>query len=110
MKTCPDCGFHQPDAAFYRDKSRRDGLSGTCKSCKTQRSKLVHKVGTCKKFRPKEPELKSAKVAIGPEPFIYGTLVKQPKWQMDEPVTWVKLEKTGVIMEFPSHLVQGVRG
>lgn len=33
MKTCYKCKVGKPDSEFYRDKTKKDGLSTKCKSC-----------------------------------------------------------------------------
>jgi len=38
-KTCSACGEHKPPDAFYKDRSRRDGLSYICKECAISRGK-----------------------------------------------------------------------
>ena len=39
MKTCSLCGLAKPIAGFYRDRTCRDGRSGSCKDCVRLRAK-----------------------------------------------------------------------
>lgn len=39
MKLCSKCKIEKPKSEFYRDKSSKDGLSYTCKSCVSERGK-----------------------------------------------------------------------
>lgn len=38
MKMCGKCKQSQPPSEFHKDPSRRDGLRGTCKGCRTSRA------------------------------------------------------------------------
>ena len=47
-KRCPDCGETKPRSAYYKEKARRDGLQGYCKSCRDvqiRRNDLRRKYG-----------------------------------------------------------------
>ncbi len=47
-KRCPDCGETKPRSAYYKEKARRDGLQGYCKSCRDvqiRRNNLRRKYG-----------------------------------------------------------------
>lgn len=37
-KRCSHCGQAKPRSAFSRDRQKRDGLSGWCKSCRNENS------------------------------------------------------------------------
>lgn len=43
MKTCSRCHVAQPRANFFSDKSRKDGLSYQCKTCKTETNLATRK-------------------------------------------------------------------
>ena len=39
MKCCNKCKVEKPLTEYHRDKTRKDGLSGVCKSCKKKQDK-----------------------------------------------------------------------
>jgi hypothetical protein len=41
-KVCNVCGDMLPVDAFYRDRSKRDGLMGRCKACDHARDRRAH--------------------------------------------------------------------
>ena len=42
MKTCSKCKIEKPETEYNKDKSRKDGLSPWCKSCKSEKGKKRH--------------------------------------------------------------------
>lgn len=42
-KVCPRCGANKPHAAFWRDRSRSDGLQSYCKPCLREANESARK-------------------------------------------------------------------
>lgn len=40
MKLCPSCNTELQDSSFYKDKSKKDGLSTYCKPCRREKTRL----------------------------------------------------------------------
>lgn len=43
MKICTKCNVEKELSEFYKDKSKKDGLSSSCKECKTAQNKAYMK-------------------------------------------------------------------
>ena len=43
MKKCPKCKEEKPLSLFYKNKSRKDGLSRVCKKCKSEHEQKLLK-------------------------------------------------------------------
>lgn len=48
MKNCPTCKECKDDSLFYKNKSRKDGLCDSCKSCSSMQNKKSSEVNKCR--------------------------------------------------------------
>ena len=53
MKRCSKCGELKDESEFYKDATKKDGLSYICKSCKYE---LYFKNGSGKYYKPKSKQ------------------------------------------------------
>lgn len=54
-KFCPACSTSKPTSAFYRSRSKPDGLQNRCKECQYQRQR-EHSARYCKTYRDRHKE------------------------------------------------------
>lgn len=62
-KICPKCGKPLDLSMFYKDRSKPDGLTATCKTCrrKAQKNYRYNNVGSVKKYEDKRRQTEERK-------------------------------------------------